>query len=202
MTDEGLGRTSCGLGACRRAVENCVGGVPQACVPGESAPEICDGADNDCDGAVDEELGMTSCGIGACERAVENCVEGVLQVCVPGAPSPEVCDGIDNDCDRVVDDGPAEVCDVIDNDCDGMVDEDLCGNGLCDRDCGETCVSCLADCGPAGAICCPGRYRCNGRAVEECSPSGLGWNFAGNCVEGCAMMGPRGACCLRGGRCA
>ncbi len=34
QTDENLGTTTCGTGACERTVANCVGGAPQACVPG------------------------------------------------------------------------------------------------------------------------------------------------------------------------
>ena len=73
------------------------------CVP--TGPEVCDGIDNDCNGAVDDGLGTTTCGVGACTRTVDNCVGGVPQTCTPGVPSPEVCDGLDNDCNGSVDDG-------------------------------------------------------------------------------------------------
>ncbi len=52
--DEDLGTTSCGVGECRRTVDNCVGGVSQTCAPGSPAAEVCDSRDNDCDGVTDE----------------------------------------------------------------------------------------------------------------------------------------------------
>ncbi len=105
QVDENLGTTSCGVGDCKRIVDNCVDGTPQTCTPGTPGPEVCDGRDNDCDGQVDEDLGTTTCGLNACKRTVENCVAGVPQTCVPGSPSSEVCNGIDDDCDGIVDNG-------------------------------------------------------------------------------------------------
>jgi len=65
--------------------------------------EVCDGEDNDCDGATDEEVQRpceTACGTG-----IESCVEAAFGVCTARLPRDEVCDGLDNDCDGVVDDG-------------------------------------------------------------------------------------------------
>ncbi len=67
--------------------------------------EVCDGLDNDCDGAPDEDLGQTTCGVGACEVTEDNCVAGAPQTCTAGAPAADdaTCDGIDDDCDGVAD---------------------------------------------------------------------------------------------------
>ncbi|MBI4032744.1 hypothetical protein HY374_03500 [Candidatus Berkelbacteria bacterium] len=53
-TDEDLGTTTCGVGACQVTVADCVGGVTQTCTPGTPSTEVCDGLDNDCDGTIDE----------------------------------------------------------------------------------------------------------------------------------------------------
>ena len=70
-----------------------MGGVPQpdTCTPGTPGAEVCDGLDNDCDGAVDNEAEQpTSCGLGECgSTGVIACVGGVPQMdtCVPGSPT-------------------------------------------------------------------------------------------------------------------
>jgi len=114
------------------------------------AAEVCDGKDNDCDGAVDE--GCYTCPIdrdGDSVMECDDCNDNDRTV-YPGAV--EVCDGKDNDCDGAVDEGccvcyddkdgdgysdcwdcndndntvypgAKELCDGIDNDCDGETDE-------------------------------------------------------------------------------
>jgi MYXO-CTERM domain-containing protein len=105
----------CSNGPCT-GVETCDGCYWGACSAPAPSEEVCDGADNDCDGLTDED--------------------GVCEDCTP---TEEVCDGVDNDCDGLVDeDGVCEdctpteeVCDGVDNDCDGLVDEDgACGPGM------------------------------------------------------------------------
>jgi hypothetical protein len=117
-TDENLGTTTCGYGACLHSVDNCVDGSLQICNPMDGAsPELCDGVDNDCDKMVDEDQGILTCGQGVCSNSVPACKDGAQQPCQP------------------LDLAADEVCDAKDNDCDGFVDEGLdlltCGKGAC-----------------------------------------------------------------------
>ncbi len=124
LTDEGLGTTTCGKGACEHTVPNCQAGVPVICDPLQGAEnEACDGLDNDCDGSTDEGFGSTTCGQGACLHTVENCKDGQPQLCDPQeGQSDELCDGVDNDCDGEVDEG---------------FDQDGDGFRTCDDDCAD-----------------------------------------------------------------
>ena len=56
--DDKLGTFSCGLGACMNTVPACANGALAKCVPHNIAAvndAVCDGIDNDCDGAIDED---------------------------------------------------------------------------------------------------------------------------------------------------
>jgi hypothetical protein len=143
MTDDGLGTSMCGTGACARTVNNCEGGMPRTCTPGVPVAESCNGMDDDCDGMTDENQPMASCGTGACARTVPSCVGGVPQTCTPGVPGAETCNGVDDDCD-------------------GMTDEDLgsttCGTGACARTV-PNCVGGVPQTCTPGA---PGAETCNG----------------------------------------
>ncbi len=86
------------------------------------APEICDGEDNDCDGAVDEGVTRTyyqdsdGDGYGNSSVSVRACSQPAGYIYKKGD-----C----NDQDRATYPGAREVCDGRDNDCDGFVDEGL-----------------------------------------------------------------------------
>ncbi|MCB2180395.1 MAG: right-handed parallel beta-helix repeat-containing protein [Desulfobulbaceae bacterium] len=84
-------------------------------VPGSPAAELCDGADNDCDGDTDEDFPLLG---QPCSQGTGICFDTGYYACQP--------DGMDVVCDAGVIAPEQEVCDGEDNDCDGLVDEASC----------------------------------------------------------------------------
>ncbi len=129
-----------------RAICSTAPGGPGA---GDTA-EICDAADNDCDGAVDEDftegpqaLGTACVGLGRCGAGVWECARDHAGVVCDSAP------GGTRDASLI------EQCNGEDDDCDGEVDEDYAtADGL---RVGEACEGV--------GVCGAGRV--------ECSPNGL-----------------------------
>jgi hypothetical protein len=135
--------------------DDCDDGDPSA-RPG--GVEVCDGADNDCDGAIDGSGALDASnwyadadgdGYGDDATVVEDC----------SAPSGHVASSGDcNDGDAAVSPAAVESCDNIDNDCDGTIDGANSvdastwyadGDGDGDGDSNNAIVACEA---PSGAV--------------------------------------------------
>ena len=179
-----------GVGPCQPGTQHCRmdGAGYEACLD-EVLPEdeLCDLADNDCNGEADDDtLGAGErcrSGVGACEREGFGLCDvargGIVCDAAPGLPEPEVCDGEDNDCNAVVDDAPGtgEFCEA--------------GTGACASQ-GVTV------CGVAGGFACnapliaPEPERCDGLDNNCDGESDEGFGLGARCVRAqgrCASLG-------------
>ena len=180
--------TRCGQGECAAVGEmRCVDGQEvDTCRAGQPDPRdaLCDGRDEDCNGAVDEDFAArdTTCGVGACRAEGRSaCRDGrVVDDCVPGegAQSDPSCDGVDDDCDGAADEAYAAVA-------------TQCGTGACGSEGTTACLrgEVVDGCeplppAPNDAGCDGVDADCDGRVDEDALASNV------NCgVGGCRRTG-------------
>ncbi len=154
MTDaDGDGHTT--PGSCTGTRDDCDDADPNN-FPGN--PEVCDGADNNCDGQIDEGLSTDADG--------------------DGHSTPGSCTGTRDDCDDGDPNrfpGNSEVCDGVDNNCDGQIDEGLATDA--DGDGHTTPGSCTGtkdDCDDSSASVFPGAPEIANNGIDEdCDGSDL-----------------------------
>jgi hypothetical protein len=148
--------------------------------------DVCDGADNDCDGVADEDYDLTSDprNCGQCDRAcafphgVPACEQGDCVLAGCEDLYYDIDEREDNGCEYpcVTTNGGVEACDRVDNDCDGGADEGIdletdvlncgrCGNGCAGPPRRE--VSCGDGRCQVGA-CISGWYDVDGRDDNGC----------------------------------
>lgn len=176
------------------------------------ADEICDGMDNNCDGATDD-VDADLDGYSICTVDCDDTNPFVF----PGAP--EACDGVDNDCSGTVDEiwdfdgdgtsacagdcddddpeiGPdhGDPCDGIDNDCSGIVDDafdlDLDGVTTCTGDCDDGDATVY----PGAPEICDGQDNdCDPGTEETVDGDGDGWTVCtGDCDDADTRATPAG----------
>ena len=250
-------------GVCSVGRQVCRGEAGLECVriiEPDAQPEICNLADDDCDGEVDEALIRTcydgpdeTIDVGPCRAGEQTCVQGEFGLCVDQVvPADELCDGADNDCNGAIDDDPAgvgifcqtglsgicgvgtmacagaeglgcvpnvapgaraETCDGFDEDCDGQRDEDVerpcydgppetrqigtCREGrqICDR---GLWVACAGQTLPRGELCDGLDNDCDDAIDEEAFGAGAACEtqLPGVCNAGIMQChGPDGLQC-------
>ena len=187
---DGLGEAcTVGLGVCAvEGVQICdLDAAMLRCdaTPGAPDVEICDGLDNDCNGAVDDVAGVgepCTVGVGACAvDGVQICAPaGVVCDATPGEPSAETCDARDEDCDGAVDeqDGGAPLEQSCYDGSPGTEGVGICLSGV------AQCVDgafggCAGQVLPAAEICDGRDSDCDG-TVGDVGGEGCDPAFCGN----------------------
>ncbi len=179
----------CRMARCAAGFSDCNADDADGCETEGGCPpdSVCDGVDEDGDGAVDEGYVPVICGVGLCglRSTPSACVDGAPRACAAGAPGlDDTCNGLDEDCDGVAD--------------EGYVPEG-CGVGACAE--GATPSRCEGGAPVACVAGAPGVEVCDGRVDEDCDGAvDEGFDLSGDprhcgrCGRVCARPGAEGLC--------
>ncbi len=179
----------CTVGSCAEGFFDVDKQAANGCECKKSA-EICDGVDNDCDGAADNGFDLkgdvNNCG--GCNQKCAQVPNGTVS-CVAGKCTPKCNPGFSesSNCGYKCPTNPpvAETCNGVDDDCDGVIDDGAPGaNVACETHCpGGKCVGeckagktvctgtskglvCVNGVGPAAEICDGKDNDCDGQTDE------------------------------------
>ncbi len=161
------------------------------------APELCNGTDDNCDGAIDNDPVDGPVWYPDADGDGSGDDNGAVFACTQ--PAGYVAQGGDcSDFDPSIFPGAMEVCDGQDNDCDGQVDEDFdllsdpnncgwCGNACTMPNAVGICVMgmCSFTCLPAGTPCSDGDPCTSGDVTDgACGCFGTPVQNGGSCDDG------------------
>jgi hypothetical protein len=156
-------------GVCGPGTEACTGGAIVCEANFAAGVEVCNGADDDCDGVADDGNpgggGACITGLlGECSAGTDACTGGMI-ACEPNAAAvPETCDGLDNDCDGTGDEGNPGGGGACDTGLDGV-----CGNGT--QSCTGGMLVCDQTVFPSAEACDGADNDCDG-ATDQGDPGG------------------------------
>ncbi|MDI1450420.1 sialidase family protein [Polyangium sp. 6x1] len=173
-------------GPCKDGVTACVNGGVECQQNVQATTELCNGVDDDCNGAIDDgdPEGQAPCNapdaVGACANGKTKCQTGKL-TCLPAAPSTELCNGIDDNCDSIIDNGnpgSGQPCNVP-----GQLG--VCANGV--TNCQGGGIVCSQVVNPTNEICDSKDNNCNGATDDNVPGTGAPCTVAGlqgECAKG------------------
>ena len=192
---------------CKLLLGKCVGTKPQCanngqliCDAPKPANEVCNGKDDDCDGAIDEDFTWTDhegkavsvntkCGVGPCADGTVLCKDQVTAVCSTASKSlKEGCNNVDDDCNGKTDDTTCDDTNVCTDDvCDGT--KAACSNPPNSKDCDDknACTS-VDKCDKGGCLGtakdCDDKDQCSADSCDTVTGVCSSKAYVGSCSDG------------------